>query len=302
MENPILKLIDAIAARPAMYVGAPLLYDVACTLDGYELALMERGLAPDEFGHSFQRWVEYRFGIVSADWNWPRILHHCYQTEEAAIRALPQLYREYLRDAATMTPWEVELRRHDQCLALYGQESYVPAETHTHSRLSPSEMSEGERLSQTPSLIGAPWGLQLAGFPEDHNAIEIRLLSSDASGTLTLAASVRCVDPRICWRAHHTGENGTAFDHTDVACFLDQLKALRSTGQGAPTFRSSAPDSDFFLQLRVGNTPEILVARASLTQRPLNGQASNCTIAVDVQCDDYDLLSLIERFEALLQS
>src|SRR5262245_59906823 len=105
-------LLDEVCRRPGLYVGRCSLRSVAFYLNGYDHALLEIGNAQTPWG-GFQRWVELRFLISHAAWHWSRILLHVYGSDEAAIAALPGLYREYLsqREAVGADGIEAECRR-----------------------------------------------------------------------------------------------------------------------------------------------------------------------------------------------
>ena len=129
MDDVLGKLIEDIVRRPGMYTGRRRLHAVADYLSGYSHALADCGKDVKFFG--WQRWVEYRFGVFHAGWHWSRILHHFYTTEDAAIAALPALYTEFLRQAAELTPEEMELKLRAALRESHGQEWYEPPETHT---------------------------------------------------------------------------------------------------------------------------------------------------------------------------
>ena len=90
------NLLDAIARRPAMYVGTCSLPAVTFLLDGYCLAQEDMGKESPLDG--WMRWIELRFGICHSAWHWTRILLHVYESDSAAISALPCLFAEFGAD------------------------------------------------------------------------------------------------------------------------------------------------------------------------------------------------------------
>jgi hypothetical protein len=92
-----LEVLERIAARPAMYVGTTSLPRVANFIDGYCHAMWDLGCSPNPLD-GWMRWVELRFGISHSGWSWTRILVHSFGTDDAAIRALPALFKEFLSE------------------------------------------------------------------------------------------------------------------------------------------------------------------------------------------------------------
>jgi hypothetical protein len=96
-----LEVVGRIAARPAMYVGTTSLSRVANFLDGYSHAMWDLGRSPNPLD-GWMRWVELRFGICHPGWSWTRILAHCFGTDDAAIRALPALFKEFFSERQSL--------------------------------------------------------------------------------------------------------------------------------------------------------------------------------------------------------
>jgi hypothetical protein len=123
-------LIDAIAKRPALYVGRCSLHAVSDYLSGYDHALADLGQPVTPLA-GWVRWVESRFLISHPAWHWTRILLHVLGTDRAAIEALPTLYREFLSDRAALGVEGIETEHRRRLIAEYGEELHVPAATVT---------------------------------------------------------------------------------------------------------------------------------------------------------------------------
>ncbi len=103
MNDVFRELLTDACKRPGMYVGRESLWDLATYLTGYCHGSEDAG-TPIPFGRmAFQRWVEAKFGIFSAAWNWVRILQHEYGDDQAAIRALPGLYDDFCFETDRMS-------------------------------------------------------------------------------------------------------------------------------------------------------------------------------------------------------
>jgi hypothetical protein len=131
MMNDFVALVDAIAKRPAMYVGKCSLHAVSVFLDGYDRAVHDVGTTTPPLSGWF-RWVESRFLISHPAWHWSRILLHVYGTDQAAIEALPTLYREFLSTRAAFGVEGIEAELRLRLIAKYGRDYYEPPATHTN--------------------------------------------------------------------------------------------------------------------------------------------------------------------------
>ena len=141
MDAALGRLIRDIVRRPGMYTGRRRLSVVVDYLSGYCHGLSDCGKALKFY--DWQRWVEYRFGVFHPGWHWSRILHHFYETEEKALDELPELYQEFLQQAAVMTAEQMESKLRAALRERHGQDWYEPPETHTRPT---SEMeSRGRR-------------------------------------------------------------------------------------------------------------------------------------------------------------
>jgi hypothetical protein len=123
-------LIDSIARRPAMYVGNTSLRSIGHYLAGYCHALDEAAISTTTF-RGFTIWLSERFLIFHSAWHWTRILLHTYQTDEAAIEALPDLFAEYLRTKDGKSLHQLEVDRDKALVTAYGIEWGAPEDTHT---------------------------------------------------------------------------------------------------------------------------------------------------------------------------
>lgn len=94
MNDKNTELLTALFECPGMYVGTPSLKAIAHFLDGYRIALRVHDLN-DSLMEGWVRWIEKRFNICSPAWHWTRILEHHYGSEVEAIKALPQLFKEF---------------------------------------------------------------------------------------------------------------------------------------------------------------------------------------------------------------
>jgi hypothetical protein len=128
--HEFVALLDAIARRPAMYVGCCSLRLVSVYLEGYDHAIGDVGITETPLA-GWGRWVELRFLISHPAWHWTRILLHVFGSDAASIEALPSLYREFLprRKALGVEGIEVECNR--RFMAEYGQVWYEPRVTGT---------------------------------------------------------------------------------------------------------------------------------------------------------------------------
>ena len=95
-------LLISACERPGIYVGRASLWDLSHYLTGYCHGASDAGVKL-EFNCRFQLWVESKFGISSAAWNWVRILQHEYGDDHRAIQALPDLYDEFRTQTDRMT-------------------------------------------------------------------------------------------------------------------------------------------------------------------------------------------------------
>lgn len=123
-------LLQSIAKRPGMYVGRCSLRAVSHYLDGYDDALRDLGHAEAPLD-GWQRWVELRFLISDPGWHWTRILVHTYETDQAAIEALPELHREFLAERAAIGVDGIEAMLDQRLMEEYGEPWHEPPTTNT---------------------------------------------------------------------------------------------------------------------------------------------------------------------------
>jgi len=123
-------LIESIAKRPAMYLGNASLQSIGHYLAGYCDALRDVGVSASEI-EGFIVWLSEKFLIFHPAWHWTRILLHIYQGDEAAIKALPDLFAEYLQTKGGRTLAQLEFDRDIALMATYGKTSGAPADTRT---------------------------------------------------------------------------------------------------------------------------------------------------------------------------
>lgn len=130
MTPDFVALLDAIAKRPAMYVGRCSLRLVSAYLDGYDHAIGDLGISEMPLT-GWGRWVELRFLISHPAWHWTRILRHVFGSDAAAIEALPGLYRQFLLRREALGVEGIEAEHHRRFMAEYGQDWHEPPETDT---------------------------------------------------------------------------------------------------------------------------------------------------------------------------
>lgn len=123
-------LIEAIARRPALYVGTLSLRAIGNYLDGYCHALGDLGLSGNQF-FGFKIWLSKKYLIFHAAWHWTRILRHVYQNDETAIQALPDLFAEYLQESKEKNLEQLENDRDEALIAAYGRAWHEPEKTQT---------------------------------------------------------------------------------------------------------------------------------------------------------------------------
>lgn len=123
------EMLNAVAQKPAMYVGTTSLYSVSHYMDGYLHALEDVGVGTSFF-FSFQRFISLKFLISSTGWHWARILLHVYGSDKEAIQALPGLYTEYEEMYAAIGAKGIESELSRQLINKYGEDFYEPESTH----------------------------------------------------------------------------------------------------------------------------------------------------------------------------
>jgi hypothetical protein len=96
-EQRFLELVGRVCARPGLYV-APAQFDAVVNfLHGYALGLIDSGrLQTYPFGNLLTL-LEQRHGFSHPSWGWWRHYLHDKETEERAIRDLPEFLREGMR-------------------------------------------------------------------------------------------------------------------------------------------------------------------------------------------------------------
>lgn len=129
-DKSIEQLLEAIAKKPGLYVGRLSIDAVSHYLSGYEHALSDLGaeIIPLD---GWMEWVQFRFLIRSAAWGWPRILLHVYGSDEAAIKALPSLHKEFMSDRQRLGIDGIELEQKRRLIEAYGEDWHEPSETDT---------------------------------------------------------------------------------------------------------------------------------------------------------------------------
>jgi hypothetical protein len=126
----VARVMESLSQHPETYVvGCGSLMGICHYLDGYRHAISALGYRDPL--DAWTPWVDLRFGIHHTAWHWTRILLHAYGTDEAAIRALPELYCEYIKARAELGTEGIERRLRETLLERYGEEWFEPAETHT---------------------------------------------------------------------------------------------------------------------------------------------------------------------------
>jgi len=128
--NPFLSLLDSISKRPAMYVGKASLKLVATYLAGYGHAVGGSGEQESPLA-GWGKWIESRFLISHSAWHWSRILLHVYENDDAAIKALPDLYRQFDADRKILGVHGIDAERQRRFAAAYQADWFEPAETTT---------------------------------------------------------------------------------------------------------------------------------------------------------------------------
>lgn len=93
------RLLEDLCNRTGMYVGRPSVRAAAEFLDGYCHALEDLGLENRPLA-GWQRWIESKFLIFSPAYHRSPIVVHAYATDEEALKVLPSLFGDYLRDRA----------------------------------------------------------------------------------------------------------------------------------------------------------------------------------------------------------
>jgi hypothetical protein len=120
------RVVEAVARRPGLYVGRCSLSDVGHYLSGYACALADAGQAESPI-EGWMRWVELRYLIAHPAWHWTRILLYVHGTDRAALDALPGLYRQFLADRTTLGIAGIEAELSRRLIAAHGEEWYEPS-------------------------------------------------------------------------------------------------------------------------------------------------------------------------------
>jgi hypothetical protein len=128
VDKNFLTLLEGISKRPAMYVGDISIRDVSNYLTGYAMGRDDAGRPV--FAVSWQSWIETKFMISHSAWHWSRILLHKHGNDADAISALPELYKEYVKDCPA-DPDELEAIHRKKFMAQYGKDYYSPKTTET---------------------------------------------------------------------------------------------------------------------------------------------------------------------------
>lgn len=115
--------------RPAVYVGHISIRALSHYVAGYCHAVRDAG-HPDPL-EGWQSWVEKKFLISSAAWHWSRILVHEYGGDEAALGALPGLYKEFEEERSRVGVDGIEAERRRQLVERFGRAGHRPPESIT---------------------------------------------------------------------------------------------------------------------------------------------------------------------------
>lgn len=148
-----LDLIESIAKRPGMWGGSPSIADIGHFLNGFLHAVNLMGLPnPCE---AWVRWVELRFGIFNTGWHWTRILRNAFGSDEAAVGALPELYRSYLRDRDELGAAGIEAKLRDELRAnrICEDPEEAPAPRHDQASAISLAREEGETLGVARAVL-----------------------------------------------------------------------------------------------------------------------------------------------------
>ncbi len=113
--------------------GACFTLDISHYLTGYCHGASDFGVTLD-FNSRFQLWVESRFGICNAAWNWVRILQHEYGNGDKAIKALPDLYDEFRSQTEQMTYEQLWNMREQQLVEKRGADYWSPDDGNTWTK------------------------------------------------------------------------------------------------------------------------------------------------------------------------
>ena len=130
LDDRFRALLVSACERPGMYVGRSSLWDLSHYLAGYCHGSSDAG-DKVEFDYRFQRWVEGRFGVFSAAWNWVRILQHEYGDDFSAIQALPGLYDEFRTQTEDMTDEQLWNTMEQQLVEKRGSKCWSPDDQDT---------------------------------------------------------------------------------------------------------------------------------------------------------------------------
>jgi hypothetical protein len=124
------SLLQRMAERPGMFVGADSLRALSHYLDGYAHGLRDAG-QPETPLDGWMRWVELRFLISHPAWHWTRILLHVYGSDRVAMATLPRLYREFRSQREELGVSGIETEHRRRFVAEYGQDWHEPPVTDT---------------------------------------------------------------------------------------------------------------------------------------------------------------------------
>ena len=139
-DDTFRALLIASCERPGMYVGRASLWDLSHYLTGYCHGASDAGVKLN-FNRRFQPWVEGKFGISSAAWNWGRILQHEYGDDHRAIQVLPDLYDEFRSQTDEMTDEQLWNMMEQRLIEKRGNKHWSPDDSETWTTpLSQSQM------------------------------------------------------------------------------------------------------------------------------------------------------------------
>jgi hypothetical protein len=88
--------VHYLVKRPGMYAQDTSLKSIATHLGGYFQAIMEtKGVL---LPNAWHYWVSMKYGIWGPAWSWESTILENVQSEEAAIKILPELMKDFLSE------------------------------------------------------------------------------------------------------------------------------------------------------------------------------------------------------------
>ncbi|MFH7024727.1 MAG: hypothetical protein ACHBN1_04825 [Heteroscytonema crispum UTEX LB 1556] len=96
----LLKVIEKIRVKPAMYLGRPSVSDLFMFLVGYEFSRSELGIdmteEEEKFYDQFQPWLQKRFGVTTVT-SWAKLIMLSCHDEKAGFEYFFQLFDEFFQ-------------------------------------------------------------------------------------------------------------------------------------------------------------------------------------------------------------